>query len=140
VDLSEELWLWGEDELHLRPLQMSDAELVSLYRLAATIYFSQRKARTASEACALAAVALLGGHERPLARKRRRSAFDTAQTRGIARSASRRNRSDRQRARPLLARRRPSAKWLELGDHQPSTARELIDTFEGGDETRFAER
>lgn len=28
--LSEELWLYGEDDLHLRPLQMSDAELVSL--------------------------------------------------------------------------------------------------------------
>jgi hypothetical protein len=70
--LTEELWLWGEDELHLRPLQMSDAELVSLHRLAATIYFGQRKARSAGEACASAAVALLGGRERPLARKRRR--------------------------------------------------------------------
>jgi hypothetical protein len=69
--LAEELWSFGEDELYLRPLEMSDEQLVAVWELAGKLYMKD-EARSAGEAGALAAVALVEGKRRPLARSRRR--------------------------------------------------------------------
>jgi hypothetical protein len=69
--IAEELWSFGEDTLHTRPLDMSDAELVAVWRLAGKLYM-KGDARSAGEAAAMAAVARIEGKQRPLARKRRR--------------------------------------------------------------------
>jgi len=70
--LAEELWSFGEDELYLAPLQMSDEDMVSVWVRAGKLYLKDQ-ARSAGEAGALAAVAFLEGRPRPLARKRRRA-------------------------------------------------------------------
>lgn len=70
--LSEELWLFGEDALHPRPLEMSDPEMAELYRLAGHIHVIEGRARSGSEAAALALVQIADGRPRPLARRRRR--------------------------------------------------------------------
>ena len=69
--LAEELWSFGEDALYLRPLQMSDAEMIRVWVLAGRIYM-RGTARSSGEAAALAAVATLEHRRRPLARTRRR--------------------------------------------------------------------
>jgi hypothetical protein len=69
--LAEELWLYGEDTLYLAPLDMSDTDLIDLWLLAGTVMLSGR-ARSGSEAAVMAAVELLEGNARPLARTRRR--------------------------------------------------------------------
>jgi len=69
--LAEELWSFGEDELYLAPLEMSDEQLVTVWKLAGKLYMKD-EARSAGEAGALAAVALVEGRRRPLARARRR--------------------------------------------------------------------
>ena len=69
--LAEELWSFGEDELYLAPLEMSDEQLVAVWELAGKLYMKD-EARSAGEAGALAAVAVVEGKKRPLARARRR--------------------------------------------------------------------
>jgi hypothetical protein len=69
--LAEELWSYGEDELYLTPLEMSDEQLVAVWELAGKLYMKE-EARSAGEAGVLAAVAVIEGKRRPLARKRRR--------------------------------------------------------------------
>jgi hypothetical protein len=69
--LAEELWSFGEDALYLEPLEMSDQGMVRLWRLAGNL-FLRGDARSAGEAGALAAVAIIEGKQRPLARTRRR--------------------------------------------------------------------
>jgi hypothetical protein len=69
--LAEELWSFGEDELYLTPLEMSDEQLVAVWKLAGELYVTD-EARSAGEAGASAAVALAEGKRRPLARARRR--------------------------------------------------------------------
>lgn len=69
--LAEELWSYGEDETYPLALEISDQDMVRLWHLAGRIYW-RGDARSAGEAAALAAVAVLEGEERPLSRRRRR--------------------------------------------------------------------
>jgi hypothetical protein len=69
--LAEELWSFGEDELYLAPLEMSDEQLVAVWMLAGKLYMKD-EAQSAGEAGALAAVAVVEGNQRQLARTRRR--------------------------------------------------------------------
>lgn len=69
--LAEELWSFGEDSLSPAALQLSDEEMVRLWLLAGGLLLKER-ARSSGEAIALAAVAVIEGNRRPLARKRRR--------------------------------------------------------------------
>ena len=69
--LAEELWSFGEDSLYPVALQLSDEDMVRLWLLAGGLLLKER-ARSSGEATALAAVAVLEGEQRPLARKRRR--------------------------------------------------------------------
>jgi hypothetical protein len=73
--LAEELWSSGEDELHLAALDLSDEDMVRVWRLAGRLYMDD-VARSAGQAAALAAVSVLEGRRRPLARKRRRPGRD----------------------------------------------------------------
>ena len=69
--LAEELWSFGEDSLYPVALQLSDEDMVRLWLLAGGLLLKER-ARSSGEATALAAVAVIEGNQRPLARKRRR--------------------------------------------------------------------
>ena len=69
--VAEELWSFGEDSMSPVALRLSDEEMVRLWRLAGKLLLKER-ARSSGEAAALAAVAVIEGRERPLARKRRR--------------------------------------------------------------------
>jgi hypothetical protein len=69
--LAEELWSFGEDSLCTAALQLSDEDMVRLWRLAGRLLLND-KARSSGEAAALAAVAVIEGKQRALARKRRR--------------------------------------------------------------------
>jgi hypothetical protein len=69
--VAEELWSYGEDSMYPVALRLSDEEMVRLWRLAGKLLLKER-ARSSGEAAALAAVAVIEGSERPLARKRRR--------------------------------------------------------------------
>jgi hypothetical protein len=69
--LAEELWSFGEDPLCTAALQLSHEDMVRLWRLAGRLLLND-KARSSGEAAALAAVAVIEGRQRPLARKRRR--------------------------------------------------------------------
>jgi hypothetical protein len=69
--LAEELWSFGEDSLYPVVLQLSDEDMVRLWLLAGGLLLKER-ARSSGEATALAAVAVIEGNQRPLARKRRR--------------------------------------------------------------------
>ena len=69
--LAEELWSFGEDSLYPVALQLSDENMVQLWLLAGGLLLKER-ARSSGEATALAAVAVIEGNQRPLARKRRR--------------------------------------------------------------------
>jgi hypothetical protein len=69
--LAEELWSFGEDELYLAALDLSDDEMIRVWKLAGRLYMNG-DARSAGEAAALAALSTLEGRKRPLVRKRRR--------------------------------------------------------------------
>ena len=69
--LAEELWSFGEDSLYPVALQLPDEDMVRLWLLAGGLLLKER-ARSSGEATALAAVAVIEGNQRPLARKRRR--------------------------------------------------------------------
>ena len=69
--LAEELWSFGEDSLSPAALQLSDEDMVRLWLLAGGLLLKER-ARSSGEATALAAVVVIEGNQRPLARKRRR--------------------------------------------------------------------
>ena len=69
--LAEELWSFGEDSLYPVALRLSDEDMVRLWLLAGGLLLKER-ARSSGEATALAAVAIIEGKQRPLARKRRR--------------------------------------------------------------------
>jgi hypothetical protein len=69
--LAEELWSFGEDSLYPAALQLSDEDMVRLWLLAGRLLL-KGEARSSGEASALAAVAVIEGKQRPLARKRRR--------------------------------------------------------------------
>ena len=69
--LAEELWSFGEDSLSPVALQLSDEDMVRLWLVAGGLLLKER-ARSSGEATALAAVAVIEGNQRPLARKRRR--------------------------------------------------------------------
>ena len=69
--LAEELWSFGEDSLYPVALQLSDEDMVRLWLLAGGLLLKER-ARSSGEATALAAVVVIEGNQRPLARIRRR--------------------------------------------------------------------
>ena len=69
--LAEELWSFGEDSLYPVAVRLSDEDMVRLWLLAGRLLLKER-ARSSGEATALAAVAVIEGNQRPLARKRRR--------------------------------------------------------------------
>jgi hypothetical protein len=69
--LAEELWSFGEDLLYPVALQLSDEDMVRLWLLAGGLLLKER-AGSSGESIALAAVAVIEGNQRPLARKRRR--------------------------------------------------------------------
>jgi len=73
--LAEELSSFGEDSLSPAALQLSDEDMVRLWLLAGDLLLKER-ARSSGEATALAAVAVIEGNRRPLARKRRRPQAD----------------------------------------------------------------
>ena len=69
--IAEELWLFGEDAIYRVALELSDHDIVRVWVLAGRL-LEREKARSAGEAAALAAVAVVEGKRRPLRRKRRR--------------------------------------------------------------------
>jgi len=69
--LAEELSSFGEDSISPAALQLSDEDMVRLWLLAGDLLLKER-ARSSGEATALAAVEVIEGNQRPLARKRRR--------------------------------------------------------------------
>ena len=69
--LAEELWSFGEDSLSHAALEISDEDMVALWVRAGKALL-KGDARSSGEAASLAAVAVIEGHRRPLARKRRR--------------------------------------------------------------------
>ena len=69
--LAEELWSFGEDSLYPLALRLSDENMVRLWLLAGGLLVKER-ARSSGEATALAAVVVIEGNQRPLARRRRR--------------------------------------------------------------------
>ena len=69
--LAEELWSFGEDSLYPVALRLSDEDMVRLWLLAGGLLLKEQ-ARSGGEATALAAVAVIEGDQRPLARRRRR--------------------------------------------------------------------
>jgi hypothetical protein len=69
--LAEELWSYGEDELHRLPLEMSDEDMIRLWRRAGEACLRD-DVRSGSEAAAVAFVTMIEGEPRPLARRRRR--------------------------------------------------------------------
>jgi len=73
--LAEELWSFGEDSLYPVALRLSDEDMVRLWLLAGGLLVKER-ARSSGEETALAAVVVIEGNQRPLARKRRRPQAD----------------------------------------------------------------
>jgi hypothetical protein len=73
--LAEELWAFGEDDLYQRVLALSDRQMVKVFQRAARLYWDG-DARSAAVALAMAAVTVLEGRPRPLARRRRRPKRD----------------------------------------------------------------
>ena len=69
--LAEELSSFGEDSVYPLALRLSDEDMVRVWLLAGKLLVKER-ARSSGEAAALAAVAVIEGKRRPLARKRRR--------------------------------------------------------------------
>ena len=70
--LAEELWSFGEDSVYPAALQLSDEDMVRVWLLAGELLLKER-ARSSGEAAAAAAVAVIEGKQRPLARGRRRA-------------------------------------------------------------------
>jgi len=70
--LAEELWSFGEDSVHPAALQLSDEDMVRVWLLAGELLLKER-ARSSGVAAAEAAVAVIEGKQRPLARRRRRA-------------------------------------------------------------------
>jgi hypothetical protein len=73
--MAEELWSYGEDSLCRKALQLSDVEMVRVWLLAGGLLLKER-ARSSGEAASRAAVSVIEGRQRPLARKRRRHQAD----------------------------------------------------------------
>jgi hypothetical protein len=69
--VAEELWRFGEDALYERALEMTDNEMLRLWKLAGRLLWHDL-ARNGDEAAARAAITILEGADRPLARSRRR--------------------------------------------------------------------
>jgi hypothetical protein len=69
--LAEELWSFGEDSLYRAALRMDDEEMIRVWVLAGRLSL-HGKARSSGEAAALAAVEVIEGRRRQLARTRRR--------------------------------------------------------------------
>jgi hypothetical protein len=69
--LAEELWSFGEDSLYREPLRLDDDDMVRIWLLGGS-HSLQESARSSGEAAALAAVEVIEGRKRPLARSRRR--------------------------------------------------------------------
>ena len=69
--LAEELWSFDEDGLYLRALEISDEEMIRVWTHAGKLH-TKGEARSTGEAAAMAAVKILEGKQRPLARTRRR--------------------------------------------------------------------
>ena len=69
--IAEELWSFGEDSSSSAALELSDEDMVRLWLLGGKLLLKEQ-ARSSGEAAALAAVAVIEGKQRPLARKRRR--------------------------------------------------------------------
>ena len=70
--LAEELWSFGEESVYPAALQLSDEDMVRVWLLAGELLLKER-ARSSGEAGAAAAVAVIEGKQRPLARRRRRA-------------------------------------------------------------------
>lgn len=73
--LAEELWSFGEDSLYREVLRMDDAQMVRVWRLAGRLSL-RGTARYSGEAASLAAVEVIEGRRRQLARTRRRRQAD----------------------------------------------------------------
>jgi hypothetical protein len=73
--LAEELWSFGEDSLYPEPLRMDDEEMIRVWVLAGRLSLHE-KARSSGEAAALAAIEVIEGRRRRLARTRRRRQAD----------------------------------------------------------------
>lgn len=69
--IAADLWAYGEDELAERAASLSDAQLNRLGELASD-WSGASGARLLSTATALAAIEVMEGKPRPLARQRRR--------------------------------------------------------------------
>jgi hypothetical protein len=69
--VAEEVWLFGEDALYEQALTISDDEMLRLWKLAGRLLWHEL-AGTNGEAAARAAITILEGADRPLARRRRR--------------------------------------------------------------------
>jgi len=76
--LAEDLWEYGEDDLAHQAILLSDLNLGRVGVLTGRILLSEEEATPSgaspmlSKACALAAVEVIEGRRRPLARRRRR--------------------------------------------------------------------
>jgi hypothetical protein len=92
--LAEELWSFGEDSLSQAALEISDEDMVSLWVRAGKALL-KGDARSSGEAAALAAVAVIEGHQRPLARKRRRPRAGCLRFEQALGGTVRRDRADR---------------------------------------------
>jgi len=73
--LAEELWSFGEDSLYREPLRMDAEQMIRVWVLAGRLSL-HGTARSSGEAAALAAVEVIEGRRRPLARTRRRRQAD----------------------------------------------------------------
>jgi hypothetical protein len=73
--LAEELWSFGEDSLFCEPLRMDDEAMIRVWVLAGRLSL-RGPARSSGEAAALAAVEVIEGRRRRLARTRRRRQAD----------------------------------------------------------------
>ena len=73
--LAEELWSFGEDSLYREPLHMDDEAMIRVWELAGRLSL-RGPPRSSGETAALAAVEVIEGRRRALARKRRRRQAD----------------------------------------------------------------
>jgi hypothetical protein len=73
--LAEELWSYGEDSLCSEPLHMDDEVMIRVWLSAGRLSL-RGPARSSGETAALAAVEVIEGRRRQLARKRRRRQVD----------------------------------------------------------------
>jgi hypothetical protein len=73
--LAEELWSFGEESLYREPLHMEDEAMIRVWLLAGRLSV-RGPARSSGETAALAAVEVIEGRRRALARNRRRRQAD----------------------------------------------------------------